>query len=115
MNFVADENVDRQIVEKLREDGHLVIYVAEIDPGISDDDVLRLADQRSAVLISADKDFGELVFRQSLVAHGVLLIRLAGLSQARKAEIVSIAIKTRASEIPNSFSWVIGDAGKKIS
>jgi len=84
VNFVADENVDRQIVEKLREDGHLVIYVAEIDPGISDDDVLRLAHQRSAVLITADKDFGELVFRQSLVAHGVLLIRLAGLSQARK-------------------------------
>lgn len=36
MNFVADESVDRQIVERLREDGHSVIYVAGMDPGIPD-------------------------------------------------------------------------------
>jgi predicted nuclease of predicted toxin-antitoxin system len=87
VNFVADENIDRQIVERLREDGHTVIYVAEMDPGIPDEDVIRLADMRSSTLITADKDFGELVFRQALVTHGVVLIRLAGLSQSRKAEL----------------------------
>lgn len=81
MNFVADESVDRQIVERLREDGHSVIYVAEMDPGIPDEDVIRLANQQSTILITADKDFGELVFRQALATHGVVLIRLAGLSK----------------------------------
>ncbi len=106
MNFVADENIDRQIVERLREDGHTVIYVAEMDPGIPDEDVIRLADMRSSTLITADKDFGELVFRQALVTHGVVLIRLAGLSQSRKAELLSSAIRERAFEIPNAFSVV---------
>jgi len=106
VNFVADESVDQQIVEKLREDGHSVIYVAEMDPGIPDEDVIRLANQQPAILITADKDFGELVFRQALATHGVVLIRLAGLSQSRKAEILSHAIRERASEIPNAFSVV---------
>ena len=104
MNFVADEGVDRQIVEGLRADGHTAIYIAEMDPGISDENVLRLTNQQSAILITADKDFGELVFRQAFATYGVLFIRLAGPSRALKAEMTSSAIRERASEIPNSFS-----------
>jgi hypothetical protein len=40
MNFVADEGVDRLIVESLRHDGHTVWYVAEMSPSISDEEVL---------------------------------------------------------------------------
>lgn len=36
MNFLADESVDQQIVDRLRADGHAVVYVAEMDPGIDD-------------------------------------------------------------------------------
>ena len=43
MNILADENIDRQIVERLRQDGHAVLSVAELDPSISDDDVLAMA------------------------------------------------------------------------
>jgi hypothetical protein len=35
MNLLADESIDRQIVDRLRQDGHLVHYVAEMEPGIS--------------------------------------------------------------------------------
>ncbi len=63
MNFVADEGVDNQIVKKLREEGHQVLYIAEMDPGISDDEVLHQANSQNALLITADKDFGELIFR----------------------------------------------------
>jgi predicted nuclease of predicted toxin-antitoxin system len=106
VNFVADESIDRQVAERLGEDGHTIIYTAGMYPGVTDDDVLHLADQHSAILITADKDLGELVFRQALVTHGVLLIRLAGLSQKRKAELISSAIKERVSEITNAFSVV---------
>ena len=76
MNFVADGSIDRQIVERLRADGHSVLYIAETDPGTSDEDVFRLANQQSAILITADKDFGELVFRKAFATYGVLLIDL---------------------------------------
>ena len=58
MNFIADESIDRQIVERLRDDGHFVWYVAEMAPSISDDEVLRIANNESAPLITSDKDFG---------------------------------------------------------
>ena len=64
MTFLADEGVDRQIVERLRLDGHRVAYVAEMSPGIVDEAVLMESRISASVLITADKDFGELVFRQ---------------------------------------------------
>jgi len=71
MNFLADESVDLAIVERLRRDGYRVSYVAELEPGMPDDAVLHLAHQETAILLTADKDFGEMVFRQQLHMHGV--------------------------------------------
>lgn len=106
MGFPADESVDREIVHRLREDGHSVAYVAEMDPGIDDKDVLSAANQQGAILLTADKDFGELVFRQRLVSKGIVLVRLAGLSPAGKADTVSLAIREHASELSDAFSVV---------
>ena len=84
MNLLADEGVDRQIVERLRQDGHDVLYIAEMAPGISDDEILSRANALDTLLFTADKDFGELVYRQNLVHAGVLLIRLAGVPPEAK-------------------------------
>ena len=88
MKLLADESVDRQIVHRLREDGYTVQYVAETEPGIPDEVVLGLAKQDADVLVTADKDFGELVFRRRLLASGILLGRPAGQSPARKAGLL---------------------------
>lgn len=107
MNLLADESVDSQIVELLRHDGHEILYVAEMEPGISDEEALKRANERNALLITADKDFGEMVFHQNLLTvGGVVLIRLAGLSAGRKAEIVSKAIESRGAELPTAFSVI---------
>ena len=104
MNFLADENVDRQIVERLRRDGHEVAYIAETSPGIIDETVLAESRNSVRLLITADKDFGELVFRNRQVSAGVLLIRLFGLSPAVKADLVSNAIREHAPELPGAFA-----------
>jgi predicted nuclease of predicted toxin-antitoxin system len=106
VNFLVDDNVDRQIADCLRSIGHHVEYVAEKDAGISDDEVLEMANEKTALLLTADKDFGELVFRQRRVTSGVVLIRLAGLSPIRKAEIVVSAIKKHEPELKHSFSVI---------
>jgi hypothetical protein len=59
VTFLADESVDRQIVERLRLDGHQVAYVAEMSPGIMDEAVLMESRISASVLITADTDFGE--------------------------------------------------------
>lgn len=106
MNIVADEGVDRQIVERLREDGHLVLYIAEHSPSISDDAVLDIANTQQAVLLTADKDFGELVFRLRRVTVGVVLLRLEGLSPETKAMQVSTALRDHSLELSTAFSVI---------
>jgi len=106
VNLVADEGVDRAVVERLRHDGHEVVYVAELSPSVTDEEVLRQANERRAVLLTADKDFGELVFRQGLVHCGVVLVRLAGLANPTKAEIVAEVCRDRTGELVGAFSVV---------
>ncbi len=60
MRIVAGENVDKQIVDCLREHGYSVTSIVEMDPGIDDEAVLAASRQEGALLITADKDFGEL-------------------------------------------------------
>ncbi len=64
MKIVADESVDKQIVERLRADGHTVLSIAECDAGTEDEVVLRHSNRENAILLTAGKDFGDLVFRQ---------------------------------------------------
>jgi predicted nuclease of predicted toxin-antitoxin system len=106
MNVLADESIDRPVVDRLRQDGHNVIYVAELAPSISDDEVLSKANSQGALLLTADKDFGELVFRQNRANGGVVLVRLLGISAALKAEVVAETFRDRASEMQGVFTVI---------
>jgi predicted nuclease of predicted toxin-antitoxin system len=113
LNFIADESVDKPIVEALRGKDYIVGYVAEMEPGISDDVVLDLANRENAILLTSDKDFGELVFRLRRLSSGVVLIRLSGLSPTRKADIVVSFITKYLEQLIGFFS-VITPTGIRI-
>lgn len=106
MNLVADESVDHPIIARLRLDGHQVIAIAELSPSIPDDAVLLEANNRGALLVTGDKDFGELVFRQRRLHTGVVLIRLSGLAPAAKAVRVSAVFRDHAAELAGAFSVI---------
>ncbi len=103
MNLLADESGEREVVERLRAEGHPTVYVAELSPSITDDQVLSEANAHAALLVTADKDFGELVFRLGRIHAGVVLIRLAGLSSPAKAETVSQVFRDHAAELGGAF------------
>jgi predicted nuclease of predicted toxin-antitoxin system len=77
-----------------------------MEPGISDDIVLELANREHALLLTADKDFGELVFRLRRIASGIVLIRLSGLSKTSKVEIVSHAINEHENQLLGAFTVI---------
>jgi predicted nuclease of predicted toxin-antitoxin system len=110
LTFLADESVDRQIVEAVRRNGHKIVAVAETSAGIPDMQVLNWASGAGAILLTADKDFGELVFRQQRVHSGVMLIRLHGQEPQTKAEIVAAAIEKHGDELVFRFSVVTSKA-----
>lgn len=104
MTIVADESVDGLTVEHLRAAGHRVLFIAELEPGINDREVLRRAVEMDAVVVTADKDFGELVFRQGLPHSGVVLIRLAGLSLGERAALVTRSLAEWAEDLREHFA-----------
>ncbi len=76
MRILADENVARDIVAWLRSGGHDILFAAEASPGTADARWVEIAEQEQRVILTSDKDFGELVFRDGLTSHGVVLLRL---------------------------------------
>ena len=79
MNILADENVEGEIIMPLRSAGHIVSDIKEISPGINDPEVLVVANQSRQVLMTNDKDFGELVYRDRLFSSGLILLRFGKL------------------------------------
>jgi predicted nuclease of predicted toxin-antitoxin system len=83
LRLLANENIPRLLVARLRERNHDVRWIMEERRGIADPMVLAEAIQQQRVLLTCDKDFGELVFRQGRQAScGIILIRLIARSQA---------------------------------
>lgn len=113
MRLLADENVDRPVVLRLRDEGHEVVYVVELAPSVPDAELLRHFGSEPGLLLTADKDFAETVFRQGRVTTGIVLIRLSGLSPAHKAAIVAAALREHAEELRGSFV-VITPGGVRI-
>lgn len=62
MNILVDESVGQQIVARLRDDGHDVLYIAEMAPGVDDEEVLGAANEHDAMLLTADKDLASSCF-----------------------------------------------------
>jgi len=62
VNFLADENVRRPIIARLREEGHDVLSVAETSPGIDDVEVLEWARQTNRILLTHDPGFSARIF-----------------------------------------------------
>lgn len=112
MNLLADENIDAAIVARLRNELHDVLWVGESEPGVDDEAILALARKEERLIITADKDFGELIYRKKLAASGVVLIRLSGLPPAAKASVVSLAFANHGEEMRCAFTVVSPGAAR---
>jgi predicted nuclease of predicted toxin-antitoxin system len=99
MRFLADENVSRLLIARLRAAGFEVISIAETRPGAPDQDVLSVADAEGCILITEDQDFGELVIRQRLKVRGLILLELDPLSNAAEADVVVDVVSTHADKL----------------
>jgi predicted nuclease of predicted toxin-antitoxin system len=106
MNLLADENIEIEIVDLLRSSGYNVEYILENSPSIDDKKIIQQSNESNSILITSDKDFGELVFRQHLVHNGVVLIRLHGISAEKKASLILDFLKNHADTIQNAFSVI---------
>ena len=103
MRFLADENVSRLVVERLRAAGFDVASVQETTPGAPDKDILDAADSDDRVLVTEDRDFGELVVRQRLKVRGVILLELDRVPSAAEAELVADIVRIHANKLTGNL------------
>lgn len=88
---VADESVDFRIINQLRELGFNIYAIVEQQPSITDEMVLTVACENDALLITEDKDFGELVFRLQLPHRGILLIRVDERTEGIRSAVQAVS------------------------
>ena len=74
--FVADESVDFNLIRFIRDKGLSIFSIQEEFASLKDNLVLKLAVEKKAILITEDKDFGELVFKLKLPRSSNLLLRM---------------------------------------
>jgi len=67
---------------------------------------LSIANAQERILITQDKDFGELVYRLKQVHNGVILIRLHGYSANIKAEIITSVLLAHKNELTGAFTVI---------
>src|SRR5882724_3150354 len=106
MQFLANENFSLDAVEALRSEGHDVAWIRTDAPGSKDPDILHRAVTENRVLLTFDKDFGDLAFQFGLPATcGIVLFRVQAGSSAALAMTIVAAIRSRTDWAGN-FSVV---------
>jgi predicted nuclease of predicted toxin-antitoxin system len=91
------------VIERLRANGFGVISIGESRSGATDKNVLEAADAEGCILITEDRDFGELVIRQRLGVRGMLLLELDRVSNAAEADLVAQVISAHADKLSGNL------------
>ena len=96
MRILANENFPGGAVEALRARGHDVLWARTDPPGSPDSEVVKRAASEHRVLITFDKDFGELAFRRGLSSPaGIILFRIKAPSAVHVAEVAVAVLESR--------------------
>jgi predicted nuclease of predicted toxin-antitoxin system len=106
VRWLADECVAAPLVTFLRAQGHDVRYVAETAVGLSDADVMALALREKRLLLTEDKDFGDLVFRRERAVPGVVLMRVSSEIPALKTTRLAAAVERYGEELLDRYTVI---------
>lgn len=103
MKFLIDECVGRFVFNWLKSKGVDVVFVKDEFEGFSDDFVLAKAISEKRILITCDKDFGDMVFRDKKKHIGIILLRLIDESSVNKVRVLEEVFANYKDEIDNNF------------
>jgi predicted nuclease of predicted toxin-antitoxin system len=84
IKFLANVNVEKPLIDFLIEKGFDIRWVTNIDKRMPDDRVCEMANSEQRIIITNDKDFGEIVFYQKKIAYGILLMRVKAKTLLKK-------------------------------
>lgn len=101
--FLADVNVEKKVIEFLVNRGFDVKWLPDFDAALSDEALLGIGRNEKRILITNDKDFGELVFLQKKLTTGIVLIRVKGHIVDRKVALLETLLENHGDKLLNHF------------
>jgi len=103
LRFVVDVGVGKKVERYLREAGCDVTAIRDINPRASDTEILKLAVEESRIVLTMDKDFGELVYRSGKAHAGVLILRMEDADGDAKTAVVGNILRKHSDKLENRF------------
>ena len=103
LKFLVDVGVSKTAEEWMRSEGYDVLTVREINPRMPDVDILSLAVAEQRLVVTMDKDFGELVYHSGQIHTGVLLLRMEDATGVEKVAAIRQILATHADKLVGHF------------
>lgn len=103
MRFLADESCDFLIVKTLRGASHDVLAISEINPRAEDSEVIRMAIREERILLTEDKDFGQLVFAHGQRSIGVIFLRYPHSKREKIAKDLEELVQQQPEKLMGCF------------
>ena len=101
--FIVDESVDFPVFKYLKKRGYDVSSIVEDFPSLDDVFILKKAFEENRILVTNDKDFGALIFKEKLKSKGVILFRLQDQSSKAKIKVLELVINNYSSKLLGNF------------
>lgn len=103
MRFLVDECAGPRVAEWLRQEGHDVFSVYEQARGADDVELIQRAYAENRIIVTADKDFGDMVYREHYPHHGVILMRLENDRAYAKIDALRRLLESYSDQLPDQF------------
>ncbi|MBI3599491.1 MAG: DUF5615 family PIN-like protein [Nitrospinae bacterium] len=103
LKFLVDVGVSKKVEKWLLNNGYNIKSVRDINPRMLDKEILKIAVSERRMVITMDKDFGELVYNSGLPHAGVLLLRLESARSDEKVEIVKKILEKYSDKLIYNF------------
>lgn len=112
MKFLIDEDVSHKLVKLLNRLGYKAIHIREIQISLNDSQILEIATSQSYIVITEDKGFGKLVFKEKQEYTGVILLKLEDQTLTNTKRVIKWLLSKYSKKLEGNFTTVTEKEGK---
>lgn len=106
LRLLIDESTGRSVVDFLASSGHDAVYVPDVMPQANDSTILNMAAREGRIVVTNDKDFGELTFKSGIANAGIILLRLDDESAGNRVRMMALLMEKHADLLSGAFTVV---------
>lgn len=104
IRFIVDVNLGNGVEKYLESLGYDVLTVRSVNPSMEDKQIVEIACREERIILTLDKDFGDLVYKSGMNHKGILILRIEDWSLKNKKDVLDWILNQHIEELQNAFS-----------